>query len=200
MAAAARGQVVPAPAGVPLLTSTPRALLGRRPRASGGTSAAQALTPEQVASSPRQRGYLRERGSGRRRIVVVPALAGVPRCRPRSRSPPDSRPRASGGTSECVPMLNRRAPSSPRQRGTSSPSVTRTTSALSSLCQRQYLLDRRVLHPAHQTRRVVKPPAWSRVRRSKGGVVVRSGVSVMPPMRRVVVMAMRSPPSERVSR
>ncbi len=115
----AHRRVVPARAGVIPQSGPCRICRRSRPRASGGHPSSSALTARMVSSSPRERGSSARVAVRPDRPRVVPARAGVIRCRQSGRSAARGRPRASGG--HPLPKVWKRThrASSPRERGSS---------------------------------------------------------------------------------
>ena len=114
-----RSGVVPARAGVipPRCPVSPRRSC--RPRASGGHPVEHVVVATSYMSSPRERGSSVALGGLIYVATVVPARAGVIRCRSSATASSRRRPRASGGHPATLVATAPTFGSSPRERGSS---------------------------------------------------------------------------------
>ena len=110
-------QVVPPQQGVePDCKGQPRTSTGR-PRARGGGPGLSGAAQTRLMSSPRSRGWSRDRLRQREPVAVVPALAGVVRGSAAALTTCGRRPRARGGGPLLISRSMSAARSSPRSRG-----------------------------------------------------------------------------------
>ncbi len=108
---------IPAGAGEPPAPSFPESPRGAYPRGCGGTSPSRRWRQSWKGLSPRVRGNRRPGPRSYRRTGPIPAGAGEPARRPRSRRSARAYPRGCGGTGELIFWMTLATGLSPRVRG-----------------------------------------------------------------------------------